>query len=140
VNVEDMPAPRFEVDAARAAEANAAIKAMQDEARADGMVLEENVLPKVSPQETVARAKAAPEAGKPATEAAEPVDPLATEALRFATENPDLPMFVGKNADGSDITTTPAKWLEDADAAMRQANDDVKLFEIAAGCLLGGGR
>lgn len=67
-------------------------------------------------------------------------DPLATAAARFAAENPDLPMFVGKNADGSDITTTPRQWLEDADAAMRQANDDVKLFEIAAGCLLGGGR
>jgi hypothetical protein len=68
------------------------------------------------------------------------LDPLATEAARFASENPDMPMFVGKNADGSDITTTPRQWLEDADAALRQANDDVKLFEIAAGCLLGGGR
>ncbi len=140
VNVEDMPAPRFESDAARAAEAEMAVKAMQDEAKAEGMVLEENVLPKVSPQETAARAKAAPEAGKPATEAAEPVDPVTTAAARFAAENPDLPIFVGKNADGSDITTTPRQWLEDADAAMRQANDDVKLFEIAAGCLLGGGR
>lgn len=66
--------------------------------------------------------------------------PLATSAARFAAENPDLPIVIGKNADGSDITTTPRQWLEDADAAMRQANDDVKLFEIAAGCLLGGGR
>lgn len=289
VNVEDMPAPRFEADAARAVEANAAVKAMQDEARAEGMVLEENVLPKVSPQEPAAkssagslreaiqqivdlvriddgyeyglrvipddmdgdisigdilphsrkwdfengrsseenaegasaisvmhedasigvkealalmgadggkggpsgyyfgkkvvlvrgdnvgfgddagevlirnpevvgvfekagkgkaailpnvppRAKAAPEAGKPVAEAAEPTDPITTAAARFASENPDLPIMVGKNADGSDITTTPRQWLEDADAALRQANDDVKLFEIAAGCLLGGGR
>jgi hypothetical protein len=327
VNVEDMPAPRFEVDAARAAEANAAIKAMQDEAKAEGMVLEENVLPKVSLPETVpsmadpiyrqsieamanetgwaeqggrvirdqdgqvsgrtswvpnaewwpgrpkelseAKAKKAirkaldgeplkpaeqrlidymleysrervapalrrlealdeaeraniandlmadgmeghvrdiadadivgraaeiddgalekaailyqnddaafireaerivnehaarqPDANaeavgrgqenRPAPETAEArpgadtkaadLDPIASAAARFAAENPDIPMFVGKNADGSDITTTPAKWLEDADAAMRQANDDVKLFEIAAGCLLGGGR
>ena len=319
VNVEDMPAPRFEVDAARAAEAKAAIKVMQDEARADGMVLEENVLPKVSPPETAlppaieqsalkkanevqgeknafdiaeeirsleegggvdlsglfenpkywdseneqwtpeglaaadamtrqraidnlrlrditelsdlnfANHKAqyaamleildglgvrytdtssaqskyievgghklrfadhanqvrdsavrgtlpvlnvapgentftdalrvvientAPanslELGSKAPEGAGMrerqavragnADPLATSAARFAADNPDLPLFVGKNADGSDITTTPAKLLEDADAAMRQANDDVKLFEIAAGCLLGGGR
>ena len=327
VNVEDMPAPRFESDAARAAEANAAVKAMQDEARAEGMVLEENVLPKVSLPETVpsmadpiyrqsieamanetgwaevggrmirnedgsisrtawvpnaewwpgrpkelseAKAKKAiqkaldgeplkpaeqrlidymldyareriapamrrleamdeaeraaaandllavnldshvldiadadtiaraakidesalekaavmyendreafmreaerivdehtarqPDAGsevdgrsqadqsapRPAAEAgpagdakAASLDPIAAEAIRFASENPDLPMFVGKNADGSDITTTPRQWLEDADAALRQANDDVKLFEIAAGCLLGGGR
>lgn len=67
-------------------------------------------------------------------------DPLATSAARFAAENPDLPIVIGKNADGSDITTTPRQWLEDADAAMRQAQDDARLFEIAAGCLLGGGR
>lgn len=326
VNVEDMPAPRFESDAARAAEAEMAVKAMQDEARAAGMVLEENVLPKVSPQDTApdiadpiyrasieamanetgwaevggrmirnedgsisrtawvpnaewwpgrpkelseAKAKKAiqkalageplkpaeqrlidymleysrervapalrrlealdeaeraniandlmadgmeghvrdiadadivgraaeiddgalekaailyqnddaafireaerivnehaarqPDANaeavgrgqenRPAPETAEArpgadtkaadLDPIASAAARFAAENPDLPMFVGKNADGSDITTTPRQWLEDADAALRQANDDVKLFEIAAGCLLGGGR
>lgn len=326
VNVEDMPAPRFESDAARAAEAEMAVKAMQDEARAAGMVLEENVLPKVSPQDTApdiadpiyrasieamanetgwaevggrmirnedgsisrtawvpnaewwpgrpkelseAKAKKAiqkalageplkpaeqrlidymleysrervapamrrleamdeaeraaaannllaegleghvrdlsdydtisraadideaalekaavmyqnddvafmreaerivsehasrqPDAGATpygggearqataAADAARPgadtkaadLDPIASAAARFAAENPDMPMFVGKNADGSDITTTPRQWLEDADAAMRQANDDVKLFEIAAGCLLGGGR
>lgn len=68
------------------------------------------------------------------------LDPLATSAARFAAEHPDLPIVVGKNADGSDITTTPRQWLEDADAAMRQAQDDARLFEIAAGCLLGGGR
>lgn len=68
------------------------------------------------------------------------LDPLATSAARFAAENPDLPIVIGKNADGSDITTTPRQWLEDADAAMRQAQDDARLFEIAAGCLLGGGR
>jgi len=357
VNVEDMPAPRFEADAARAAEANAAVKAMQDEARAEGMVLEENVLPKVSPQETAridfdsfakkyvedqpvdkfeyerllreaeadirddymlgnkdsgeifnqirkegagkyfdedgdltdagnrrytelqdqaVEKEAAAQIGEPQRRAVDFADPadaanvlreyldaaglepnvvggsgksrskyfsiengkrtirisdhelpdryvndsdveiilphendaalakikevaasivesaapansrelgsqapgkagmqdrsavradesgslkepaqsdgagggkgenttssLEVAAARFAAENPDLPMFVGKNADGSDITTTPRQWLEDADAALRQANDDVKLFEIAAGCLLGGGR
>lgn len=67
-------------------------------------------------------------------------DPLAASAARFAADNPDLPLFIGKNADGSDITTTPRQWLEDADATMRQAQDDASLFEIAAGCLLGGGR
>jgi len=68
------------------------------------------------------------------------LDPLAASAARFAAENPDLPIVIGKNADGSDITTTPRQWLEDADAIMRQAQDDARLFEIAAGCLLGGGR
>jgi hypothetical protein len=96
---------------------------------------------KVSPQDTAPpRAEAAPAAGKPDANGGEQIDPLATTAARFAAENPDLPIVVGKNADGSNITTTPRQWLEDADAAMRQAQDDARLFEIAAGCLLGGGR
>jgi hypothetical protein len=63
--------------------------------------------------------------------------PLAAEAARFAAETPDLPIAIGKNADGSDIVTTPAKLLEDADNAMKRAQDDVKLLDVAAACLLG---
>ena len=86
-------------------------------------------------------ARQAAAAARPDTGAQEAgLDPIATSAARFAAENPDLPIVIGKNADGSDITTTPRQWLEDADAAMRQAQDDARLFEIAAGCLLGGGR
>lgn len=94
---------------------------------------------------------AAPDGGgeaRQATAAARPgagaqaagLDPLAAAAQRFAAENPDLPIYVGKNADGSDIVTTARKYLDDADAAFKQAHDDASLFEIAAGCLLGGGR
>lgn len=68
---------------------------------------------------------------------AEAVDPLHTEAARFAQENPDLPIVTGKNADGSDITTTPRQMLEDADAVVKQAKQDATLFEVAAGCILG---
>jgi hypothetical protein len=68
------------------------------------------------------------------------LDPLAVSAARFAAENPDLPLFIGKNADGSDIVTTARKYLDDADAVVKQAKDDAGLFEIAADCLLGGGR
>jgi len=130
----------------------AGFKYLDQGSRSDGKgtsnyVLFDDALPKiierngvkVSPPETAPSAKVVPEAGKPAGEEAG-LDPLAAEAIRFASENPDLPIMVGKNADGSDITTTPRQWLEDADATMRQANDDVKLFEIAAGCLFGGGR
>lgn len=83
--------------------------------------------------------RSAEAAARPGTQEAG-LTPLAASAARFAAENPDLPIVVGKNADGSDITTTPRQWLEDADATMRQAQDDARLFEIAAGCLLGGGR
>lgn len=64
-------------------------------------------------------------------------DPLASEASRFARDNADLPIAIGKNADGSDIVTTPAKLLEDADAAMKRTQEDVRLLDVAAACLLG---
>lgn len=135
VQVEDLPAGRFEADPARQAEAEKMVSDLIEEA---GPLPEPT---KVSPQDTAPpRAEAAPAAGKPDANGGEQIDPLATSAARFAAENPDLPIVIGKNADGSDITTTPRQWLEDADAAMRQAQDDARLFEIAAGCLLGGGR
>lgn len=138
VQVEDLPAGRFEADPARQAEAEKMVSDLIEEA---GPLPEPT---KVSPQDTAPpRAEAAPaaDAARPGTDAqAAGLDPLATSAARFAAEHPDLPIVVGKNADGSDITTTPRQWLEDADAAMRQAQEDVRLFEIAAGCLLGGGR
>jgi hypothetical protein len=68
------------------------------------------------------------------------LDPLASTAQRFAAEHPDLPIVIGKNADGSDITTTPRQWLDDAETDFMRAQEDAKLFEVAAGCLLGGGR
>jgi hypothetical protein len=80
---------------------------------------------------------------KPATDTqaqakpAEAVDPLQAEAARFAQDNPDLPVSVGKNADGSDIFTTPRQMLDDADAVVKKAEADQTLFEVAAGCIMG---
>jgi len=64
-------------------------------------------------------------------------DPLATEASRFAAENPDLPIVIGKNADGSDITTTPRQMLDDAEIDLAATRDQASLFQVAAACLLG---
>ena len=161
VQVEDMPAGRFEHDAARADEANAiiggwmketegeraAIEAARIEASARQAQSAEPETPTIADQPNQG---AAPDGGGEARQAAAArpdagtqeagLDPLAASAARFAAENPDLPIVIGKNADGSDITTTPRQWLEDADATMRQAQEDANLFEIAAGCLLGGVR
>jgi hypothetical protein len=68
---------------------------------------------------------------------AEAVDPLQAEAARFAQDNPDLSVSIGKNADGSDIFTTPRQMLDDADAAVKKAQTDQTLFEVAAGCIMG---
>ena len=67
-------------------------------------------------------------------------DPLAAAAQRFAADNPDLLINLGKHADGSDVVSTAREYLEAADDIVRQANDDARLFDVAAGCLLGGGR
>jgi hypothetical protein len=66
--------------------------------------------------------------------------PIASAAARFAAEHPNMPIVIGRNADGSDITTTPRQWLDDAETDFMRAQEDAKLFEVAAGCLFGGGR
>lgn len=179
VQVENMPAGRFDADPARQAEAENALAGWEAESEAaraaraaddaeatvSAAVMHQNddaafikeaerIVNEHAERQPDASAKAdgrgqadqsAP--GQPGAAARQTgadetasLDPLAAEALRFADENPDLPIAIGKNADGSDIVTTPRQWIEDADATMRQAQDDARLFEIAAGCLLGGGR
>ena len=134
VQVEGMPEARFEADKARTAEAEQIVTDWRAELDAE----QKDMLSKPIKQPKPA---ALPEQPVPKAAEGEPAapDPLATAATRFAAENPDLPIVVGKNADGSDITTTPRQMLDEADAAMRQAQEDVRLIEIAAGCLLGGG-
>lgn len=65
------------------------------------------------------------------------LDPIHSEAARFAAENPDLHIVIGKNADGSDIISTPRKMMEDADNLIKITQEDAKLFEVAAGCIMG---
>lgn len=127
VNVDDLPPPRFEVDTERMAQADEAAKAM----RADAEMLAEmeGVKPIGEPRMMAEKPDTAP----PVADA----EPLAAEASRFARDNADLPIAIGKNADGSDIVTTPAKLLEDADAAMKRTQEDVRLLDVAAACLLG---
>lgn len=80
---------------------------------------------------------AAPRGAESLTAEAAGIDPLQAEATRFAQANPDLPLTVGRNPDGSPITATARQFLEDADNMVRQANDDARLFEVAASCMLG---
>ena len=82
-------------------------------------------------------ADASPAAARPADTQTAGLDPLAAEAQRFAADNPDLKIAIGKNADGSDITTTPREWLDQAEADLAGAHEDARLFQIAAECLLG---
>lgn len=53
--------------------------------------------------------------------------------------NPERPIIVGKNADGTPIVRTAQEYLEEARMQAELARQDVGLFEVAARCLLGGG-
>lgn len=159
VDLSDLPEARIEVDPTRQAEQQATIDFMRAESErinADEGIEPAITLETVKPEQTLEAKQPVTQDGnvgtptdkgasvvgmeaaaRPAETETASLDPLAAEAARFAAENPDLPIHLGKNADGSDITTTARQMLEDADAAVKQARDDVKLFEIAAGCLLG---
>ena len=67
----------------------------------------------------------------------EKADPLALEASRFADDNPDLPISVGRDADGNPITKTVREYLDETRAEADLARQDIRLFEIAASCILG---
>jgi len=128
VQVEDQPAPKFEPDAARQADAERTFADLQKEAarvaKAEGIDLRDTpVAPRAETPNILPEVAGA--------------DPLQAEASRFATENPDVPLTVGKNADGTPITKTARQFMEDAEGELKQANADAKLFEVAAACMLG---
>lgn len=64
-------------------------------------------------------------------------DPLSSEAMRFATENPDLPIRVGTDAAGEPLTMTAKEYLAHGDEIVNQATEEAKLFEVAAACMIG---
>lgn len=82
-------------------------------------------------------AQAAEAAGERAAEAA---DPLAAAAERFVAEQPSRLLQVGTNADGTPQYLSAQEFLEQARADAAQAREDMKLFEVAAQCMLTGGR
>jgi len=158
VQVEDLPAPRFEPDAVREAEAVRVMETMRAEAEALGkahdIVLAEPMSqPKVEPDSPGVAPKASPTGdtgpgsfssdapGGQAKGMVDPgaagVEPLQAEAMRFAAQHGDTVLTVGRNPDGSPMTTTVRDFLAEADARLAQAQDDTRLFQVAAACMLG---
>lgn len=74
---------------------------------------------------------------QPGGEGAGQVDPLSIEAERFATEHPDLPIVIGRDADGKPITTTAAQLLAESRQVHADATEAARLVEEAAACMLG---
>lgn len=115
---------------------------LKPESESAARIVEPSKTAQEAPQAATAEpaTKAPTEPGSPEgggkAQAAAP-DPLASEAARFAGENPDLPIRIGEDAEGNPITKSAKQYLEDADNLVARANEDAKLFEIAAGCMLG---
>jgi len=65
---------------------------------------------------------------------------IAQQAIRMVAENPDLPIAIGKDADGNTTYQSAADFMADASARAAKMRADKGLFEIAAQCYLGGGR
>jgi len=62
---------------------------------------------------------------------------VSLEAERLVTEQPEMPIRTGTDAEENPITTTARQYLEDARASAKAAKADISLFEAAARCLLG---
>lgn len=65
------------------------------------------------------------------------VTPLSAAAERFVSENPDVIVTLGRDADGTPITVSARQFLEEARAEVARAQEDASLFEVAASCMLG---
>jgi len=104
--------------------------------RAADYLLEGVQRPVVEPAK-IEEPPAAGELGKPTVQA----DPLARAAETFMSENPDMQIKVGVDAEGQPITKPLRQYVDEAKATAELARSDSKsIFEAAAQCLLGGGR
>jgi hypothetical protein len=68
----------------------------------------------------------------------EPPDPVVLEAKRVADEAGDMEITVGRDSDGKPQKMKVKDFLAASDEAVKLADGDAKLFEVAAACMLGG--
>lgn len=77
------------------------------------------------------------EGERPGGPEAKEVDYVSREADAFASERPDLAIRVGTDDKGEPVTVSIKDYLDGNREAVKRARDDVKLFEVAAACMLG---
>ncbi len=89
--------------------------------------------------ETAGRSKAGEQApaGGQEGQAYKPGDIVRNEADLIVANNPDMPITVGTNPDGTPMTMTAKAFLEQARAEAQMNRDDIPLLEVAAQCLFG---
>jgi hypothetical protein len=64
-------------------------------------------------------------------------DPVSVEVERIVSENPDMTLTIGKDANGEPVTVSARQWLDEANADLQRATDDIRLFDEAANCMIG---
>ena len=89
--------------------------------------------------EAAGRSKAGEQApaGGPEGQAYKPGDIVRNEADLIVQNNPDMPITVGTNPDGTPMTMTAKAFLDQARAEAQMNRDDIPLLEVAAQCLFG---
>lgn len=79
----------------------------------------------------------APGARPAAGEKTTPADFVRNEADLIVEKNPDMPITVGMNPDGTPMTMSAREFLETARAEAELNRQDIPLLEVAAQCLFG---
>lgn len=137
VEVEDMPAPRVEADAARMREmernAAALVQEAERVAKAQGIETEGPQAPPSGGAEPPPPRGIAAEAGPARPEA----DPIVREVDQVVQELPDLEVRVGADTDGNPLKMKLRDYVADVRQEVEQTRSDAKLFEVAAACMLG---
>lgn len=142
VDVSDVPEGRYEIDEPRIQEmaqrADELVRVADDVRKNEG-------LPEFRETEAPPAPRGAEpppprsDEGRPGGESAkgEAPDPAVLEAKRFADERGDVEITVGRDVDGQPTKMKVKDFLAESDEAVKLANDDAKLFEVAARCMLG---
>lgn len=153
MTLDDLPMPRFDPDVARqqaAEEVVTELRGYADEVRRE-LGLPEFKQPQTMP-ETALRTEDQPGAAalSPPPGKAEPADPsviaetvakqindpLAIEATRYVSENPNAVVSMGNDVNGMPVVVPLREFYEKTLADAQQARADADLFEVAATCYL----
>lgn len=145
VSVEDLPKGQWDSDPHRVRigeEAAAELTRASDDVRtAEGIPsLKETEAPPAprSAEPPPPRGDEGRPGGAEAKTEGEAPDPVVLEAKRVATEQADMEMTVGRDADGKPIKMSVKKFLAQSESEVKLATEDANLFQVAAACMLGG--
>lgn len=134
VDVSDLPEAKINADG-RFDEANTRVQELVKDAeriRGEDGIPEERLIPKQKSVdiEPARKPVISEKSGDPN------VDPVVSEARRIA-DSSESKFIVGRDVNDEPVRSTAKELLDNADADVKRANEDVSLFKAAAACLMG---